>query len=162
MPGKNFFAAGQFASQSNQCSTRLFSIKVRHHSHSVRQTFKHRHGGTALVVDQDEIDLVRVVVQRQSGQKGQEQLAFSRPGGSSDQTMRPLSALLEIRNQRSGTVPDSERNAQVRRAGLACEPAIAQIHTFHIRTSHQIHQPNLIRKLTCPGGLSQLQRGQST
>ena len=91
------------------------ALQVGDHGGHVRELRHAREGGTALEVDEHEVELVGRVGQRQREHESAQNLGLARAGRAHEQPVRAhtaLSRLLDIQHHRSAFGRDRERNSQ--------------------------------------------------
>ena len=114
-------------------------------------------GGAALVVDEDEGQMVRIRRQRQPGHHRPQQLRLARTGGAPDQQMGAVGHQVEHQGSFGGR---ADRHAQVRRAP-GCDPA--PLHRLGGRLAVQeVHKRHRVGKVGTAGAqLGVVQSGQA-
>jgi hypothetical protein len=123
-PGQQALAAGQLAEQGllHPVDQGRVPLQVGDDPGHVGQAGQVGEGGAALVVGQDEGQLVGGVPGGQAGDQGAQQLALARPGRPDDQPVRPhaaLGRLGEVEHGRGAVVGHADRGGQQRRPPLA-------------------------------------------
>ena len=83
-------APAQLGAQAAQRPGAELVIEVGHHADRVRQQGAGVERGTALVVDQHEVETSGAVPSREAGDQGAQQLALARTGGACDQGVRAV------------------------------------------------------------------------
>ena len=139
------FASPQLGVQGTQCTRGQVTVEVGDQAHRVRQQCALPEGRTALVVDQDEDELVRSVHGGERGDEGLEELGLPGSGGAGDQDVRAVSRQVDDDRVTTGAHSDRHPGASPPACPRGGErPRVARVDV------EQVEQPDVGRQSVVP------------
>ncbi|MEG8037681.1 hypothetical protein QP157_20890 [Sphingomonas sp. LR61] len=155
--GEDVFAAGEFGAERSERALDEVLVEVGDEPDGVRQVGRHAESSAALVVDEHEGHLVRMVRERERRDEGLQELGLARTGRSCDETV--WAVLHEVERER----PVDPHAHNRRRRRWAALPPLRDDRPGRLRQVDHVEQPRSVGHQAVPVRAARvLQRGHGT